>query len=92
MKTKIFTLAGVRKLEEEALKRGAKISADNAIDMMNACTAITLMDKFDFTPEMLRKFMEYNNEKYEAVASNEITFEELKQVCRDEFGIEFREV
>lgn len=92
MKNKIYTLSEVRKVEAEAMRRGAKSAINNTIDMMAACTAITLMDKFGFTPEQMRAFMEYNNQKYEAVATDEISFGELKQVCIDEFGIEFREV
>lgn len=91
MKTKIFTLAEVRKCEEEAFRRGARHATNQTINAMLACTAHTLMDKMEFTPAQLREFMERNNELYGAVNTGYVSFEDLKRDCEEEYGIEFRE-
>jgi hypothetical protein len=91
MKTKVYTLAEVRKCEEEAFRRGAKHATNQTIDATLACNAYTLLNKMDFTPERLREFAAFSKELYEAIIAGYVTIEDILRDCEEQYNVTFTE-
>lgn len=66
----------------------ARKSSERAFVAMLGLPLITLRDKFDFERESLERFTDELLEEYKCFDQGYVRLDELKQIIRDETGIE----
>lgn len=88
-KAKTYTLTDqqIRKLKEDAVKE----ASEKAFVAMLGLPLLTLRDEFDFEKDGLERFMDRLLLKYECFDKGYVSLEDLKQVIKEETGVEISE-
>lgn len=58
--------------------------------VMLACSAHILLDKFEFTPEKAAEFIAHTEYLYKSVCENYVSFEDIIKNLKAEYGIDLR--
>ena len=82
-KRRKYNAQEVKTLEQVMLIEGQ----NQGIESSYASTLLILHDKYEFTPEQCKEFLEEVSNQVECIMEKRVNYEDIKKVISDELGI-----